>query len=39
MNIGLVYEFHTGADIGWIILTAGCVVHCVATKIKHERKG
>ena len=34
---GIIYEVHTGAHIGWVILTSGSLVYAISTKIVHRR--
>lgn len=33
---GIVYEIHSGAHIGWIVLTVGAWVYTLGTKISHR---
>ena len=36
--IGIIYEIHTGAHFGYILITIGGFIYAVATKIVHRRK-
>lgn len=37
MGVGLTYELLVGADIGWWIFSAGCLVTVIANKLQHYR--
>lgn len=37
VSVGLIVEVATGANLGFVIITAGSLIFAIATKIKYRR--